>query len=83
MKAKYVIIARDRGSATIFANTNMLPWTEWKYTTKIFHIDPEATVIVLNGWKKKRCSLQQGALRAVLALRSKPVLYMAETERLG
>lgn len=82
MVSNYVIIGSSVGSAEAFAENNMLPWTDWVYSPNLRNVNPSATIIVLNGWKKKRCLLQQGLIKAILALRKAPVKYMAETERL-
>ena len=78
----YLIVGKDFNQAKRFADDNQLKIEQWFYAKGKQDFKDGPTIIILNGWKKKRCLLQQAMLKASLAWGKNPTLYMAETERL-
>lgn len=80
----YNIIAKDRYVATMFAENNNIQ--EWVYVNDRKDIVEGAVVIVLDGWVRSRCMLQQAVLQTKLqlitrqnrVLRMSPSAYLAE-----
>ena len=78
----YLIVGKDFNQAKRFADDNQLKIEQWSYAAVPKEFIDGPTIIILNGWRTKRCVLQQAMLKAALTWRKNPTLYMAETERL-
>ena len=79
----YLIVAKDFYVAKRFAENNQIPLVNWSYASVAKHFTDGPTIIVLNGWKRSRCILQQTALKVAIGWRKNPTVYMEETERLS
>ena len=79
----YLIVAKDFYVAKRFADNNEIPLENWSYASVRKHFTAGPTIIVLNGWKRSRCILQQTMLKVAMAWHKNPTVYMAETERLA
>lgn len=78
----YLIVGKDFNQAKRFADANEIPIENWSYASVAKHFTSGPTIIILNGWRTKRCVLQQAMLKAGLVWNKNVILYMAETERL-